>query len=383
MRAYDAGETGRRGAERDFARHCDEIRALCAALGRRVQLMEVCGTHTTSIFRAGIRALLPASLRLVSGPGCPVCVTSQADVELAIELAARPGVILATYGDMLRVPGRSGSLESRRAAGADVRVVASAAGALRIARANPDREVVFHAVGFETTAPATAVVVQRAEREGLTNFSALVSHKRIVPVMRVLLEAGDVPIDGFLCPGHVSVIIGAEAYRPIVERFGKPCVVAGFEAPQILLGLVRLLRQIERGEARLENVYESAARAEGNPVARALLADVFALTSARWRGLGELPDSGLGLAPRYARFDATQRFGLRAGAEQPHPSCRCGEVIQGRIDPCDCPLFGAGCSPLNPLGPCMVSSEGTCAAWFKYRPTNTSVPRRVAAEVGA
>ncbi|TWT41932.1 Hydrogenase isoenzymes formation protein HypD [Phycisphaerae bacterium RAS1] len=343
-----------------------QIASLARRIGRKTQFMEVCGTHTVSIFRTGIRGMLPPNVRMLSGPGCPVCVTAQRDIDAAIELAARPGVILATYGDMLRVPGRLGSLERQRAAGADVRVVTSARAALRIARENPQREVVFLAVGFETTAPATAAVIRTAESECVKNFSALVSHKLVVPAMRALLDAGDVRLDGFLCPGHVSVIIGAEAYRPIVDRYRQPCVVAGFEPLQILRGIAALLTQVARREARLENVYTAAVPPRGNAVALHLLAEVFAPSRTAWRELGEIPGSGLELAPRYCRFDAARRFGITLGPEVNNPACLCGQVICGRAEPSDCALFRNGCTPLTPIGPCMVSSEGTCAAWFKY-----------------
>lgn len=343
-----------------------EIEALCAAIGRRIGLMEVCGTHTVALFRTGVRGMLPANLRLISGPGCPVCVTAQGDIDAAIELADRPGVIITTYGDMIRVPGRRGSLEQRRAEGADVRVVNSAKRALRLARENPSREVVFLAVGFETTAPATAAVVRAAHRERLTNFSVLVSHKLVVPAMRALLADGDAALDGFLCPGHVSVIIGAEAYREVVETYHKPCVVTGFEPAQMVLGITHLLRQIHTGTARLENVYDTVVAPHGNPVARALLAEVFVVAGARWRELGDIPDSGLVLGPRYEAFDAARRFGIVIGPEVINPACLCGSVIQGKVEPRQCKLFATACTPLNPIGPCMVSGEGTCAAWFHY-----------------
>lgn len=357
---------GSEAAEREVAALVDELRAIGRGLGRTVRFMEVCGTHTVSIFRSGLRAMLPENLRLISGPGCPVCVTAQGDIDMAIALAGRPGVTIATYGDMLRVPGRDGSLERARAGGADVRVVGSARTALRVAREAPQREVVFLAVGFETTAPATAAVVRDAARERVSNFSALVSHKLVVPAMRALLEAGEVALDGFLCPGHVSVIIGAGAYRPIVESHGKPCVVAGFEPPQVLRGLLHLMRQVRAGEARLENVYPVAVSETGNATALALLDEVFTVSDSVWRELGEIPSSGLSLAPRYERFDAQRRFGLTRGPERINPACLCGRVIQGLVEPPECSLFRHGCTPLTPIGPCMVSSEGTCAAWFKY-----------------
>ena len=350
-----------------------ELTDLCEAVGRRVQIMEVCGTHTVSFFRSGIRSILPANLRLISGPGCPVCVTAQRHIDAAIELADREGVILATYGDMLRVPGRLGSLEKMRAKGACVRVVNSARTALGIARTHPNRSVVFLGVGFETTAPATAAVVLEAEREGVENFGVLLCHKLVVPALLALLQAGDVPLDGFICPGHVSVIIGSEAYRPVVARHDKPCVVAGFEPVQLLTGLVHLLRQIKSGRAQLENVYPAVVNKKGNGAALALMALVFTPADAPWRELGVIPESGLELRPKFRRFDALRRFGVVLGDDRDHPSCKCGEVIQGKVEPADCPLFDRGCTPLTPIGPCMVSGEGTCAAWFKYGGTKTAI----------
>lgn len=344
----------------------NELHELCGRLGRRVQFMEVCGTHTVAIFRTGLRSMLPRSLRLVSGPGCPVCVTAQRHIDAAIELSSRSNVIIATYGDMVRVPGRLGSLEKRRADGARIRVINSARTALEIARDNPEAEVVFIAVGFETTAPATAAVVLEAQREGLSNFSVLMCHKLVLPAMTALLEAGDVPLDGFLCPGHVSVIIGSDAYGPIPERFGKGCVVAGFEPAQVLAGLVALARQLAEGRAEVENAYPAAVRAGGNPVALNLLREAFVEADAPWRALGVIPRSGLELRPAYRRFDALEKFGIRLGEDEDHPECLCGEVIQGKAEPRECALFGDACTPLSPVGPCMVSSEGTCAAWYKY-----------------
>jgi hydrogenase expression/formation protein HypD len=328
--------------------------------------MEVCGTHTVSVFRNGIRSLLPPNLRLVSGPGCPVCVTAQRHIDAAVDLAACQDVIVATYGDMVRVPGRRGSLEQLRAAGARVHVVNSARTALQLARRNADQPVVFLAVGFETTAPATAATLLEADRDNVDNFSVLMCHKLVVPAMLALLDSGDVPIDGFLCPGHVSVIIGAEAYRPVVERHGKACVVAGFEPGQILTGLHRLVSLVADGRPALENVYAGVASAGGNAVALELMDRVFVRADAVWRELGVIPLSGLELSARYERFDALKRFGVHLGEDGGHDGCRCGEVITGRADPTDCVLFGAPCTPLHPIGPCMVSTEGTCSAWYKY-----------------
>lgn len=331
-----------------------------------VRIMEVCGTHTVSLFRSGVKSLLPANIRLVSGPGCPVCVTAQGYIDAACELASRPGVTVCTYGDMVRVPGRVGSLEQRRAAGAHVLVVYSPRDAVRYAHAHPDREVVFLGVGFETTAPATAAAVLEAERKHLGNFSILTAHKLVIPAMTALLSAGDVPVNGFMCPGHVSVIIGAQAYHSIVETFHKPCVVVGFEPDQMLRGILHLLRQIAQSEARLENVYGVAVTDIGNSLAIKYIESVFRVADAAWRAMGTIAESGLELRESYQTFDARVRFGLHFGEDYHLPGCRCGEVIQGKTEPQECQLFATACTPASPVGPCMVSSEGTCAAWYKY-----------------
>lgn len=338
--------------------------AVAARGGLRV--MEVCGTHTVSLFRTGVRSLLPPGLKLISGPGCPVCVTTQGYLDTAADLALTPGVTVATYGDMVRVPGTRHSLAQARAAGGRVEVVYSARDAVRLARERRDQQVVFLAVGFETTAPATAVAVLDAEAEGLDNFTILPGHKLVVPAMEALLAAGDVPLDGFLCPGHVSVIIGAQAYRPIVARWGKACVVGGFEADGMLAALVRLAEMARDGAPGLDNAYRTVVAEDGQQEALALLDRVFVAAPAPWRALGTIPGSGLDLRPAYRRFDAHVRFGVDTSADHHPEGCRCGEVIQGRIEPPQCRLFRGRCTPANPIGPCMVSSEGTCAAWFKY-----------------
>jgi hydrogenase expression/formation protein HypD len=343
-----------------------ELDALCDRIGRRVQIMEVCGTHTVSIFRSGIRSMLPANLRLVSGPGCPVCVTAQRHIDAAIRIGKRDDVIVATYGDMMRVPGRDGSLEKLRAAGARISVINSARTALELARENADRQVVLLAVGFETTAPATAATVLEADRDRVENFSVLMCHKLVLPAMLALLQAGDVPLDGFLCPGHVSVIIGSQAYRPVVEQYGKACVVAGFEPEQIFAGLVGILRQIAEQRVAAENVYPAVVNDVGNPVALDLFKRVFFTADVPWRALGVIPQSGFELAPAYKRFDPLRRFDIELAEDEDHPGCRCGEVIQGKVEPGECALFAKACTPLAPIGPCMVSTEGTCAAWYKY-----------------
>ena len=343
----------------------EQIGETAHGLGQ-VQLMEVCGTHTVSLFRSGVKSLLPSSVRMLSGPGCPVCVTSQGYIDAACEAAMQPEVTICTYGDMVRVPGRTGALEHQRARGAQVMVVYSARDAVRFAEKHPDRRVIFLAVGFETTAPATAAAIMEADSKGLANFFVLADHKLVIPAMSALLSEADVPIDGFLCPGHVSVVIGSGAYRPIVAQYGKPCVVAGFEPDQMLCGILRLLKQVTRSEPAVENVYGVAVTEEGNPAARRCMEAVFEPADTVWRAMGTLPASGLALRERYGRFDAVSRFDLTIGEDYDPPGCRCGQVIQGKAEPMECTLFGKECTPTNPVGPCMVSSEGTCAAWFKY-----------------
>lgn len=350
----------------EAAEAVDRMRSAATAVGRDLAFMEVCGTHTVNAFRSGLHSLLPSNIRLLSGPGCPVCVTAQGDIDQMIELASDPQVTLCTYGDMLRVVGKQGSLEQARARGADVRIIYSALDALELATSLPDRQIVLAAVGFETTTPPTAVAIQRAAQAGIDNFSALVSHKRILPAMRALLDSGEVGVDGFILPGHVSVILGSEIYRPIVDHYRMPCVVTGFEGTQITAALARLIEMCQAGTPLLENLYPQAVTPQGNTVAQQIIEEVFEPTTVAWRGLGELPDSGLSIRKRYAMFDARRRFKLSAADNTEPPGCRCGEVICGKVLPVDCRLFGTVCTPVNAIGPCMVSSEGTCQAWFKY-----------------
>jgi hydrogenase expression/formation protein HypD len=331
-----------------------------------VRIMEVCGTHTVSLFRTGAKSLLPDNLKLISGPGCPVCVTSQGYLDAACELAARPDVIIATYGDMVRVPGATGSLETMRGEGAEVAVVYSTLDALKLAQERPEKQVVFLAVGFETTTPATAVALLEAEAKGVENFSILPGHKLVIPAMDALLSGGEVPVDAFLCPGHVSVIIGAGAYLPITEGYGKPCVVAGFELENMLTGILHILKQVNAGDAAVENVYSAVVTEAGNTAGWNLVERVFEPGDTEWRAMGTLPGSGLVLRDAYRGFDARERFGVEYGPDVHPPGCLCGEVIQGKVTPEECALFGHGCTPLEPIGPCMVSSEGTCSAWYKY-----------------
>lgn len=343
----------------------ESITDACEALGRQINIMEVCGTHTVSIFRNGIRSILPGNLKLLSGPGCPVCVTDQGYVDVVLGLADREDCIVATYGDMIRVPGKDHSLETKQAT-ADVRVVLSSEDALQLARDNPDKMVVFIAVGFETTAPATAVVVQEAANESIENFCVLSGHKLVVPAMRALLSGKNDKIDAFLCPGHVSVIIGYGAFAEIVEDFGRPCVVAGFEAVQILEGLSEICGQLAGGKPELKSVYPAVVTDEGNVAAQRIVDECFEPVDGYWRGLGKINDSTLKLRDKYSRFDAFKRFGITETPAEEETACRCGEVLCGLIDPPECSLFGRRCTPQEPVGPCMVSSEGACAAWFKY-----------------
>jgi len=343
----------------------EQINDVCARLGR-VRIMEVCGTHTVNLFRTGLKDLLADRVELIAGPGCPVCVTSQGYLDAACELAGRDDVTICTYGDMVRVPGSTGSLADQRAQGADVMVVYSARNALARALEYPDRQVVFLAVGFETTTPPTAATVLEAAAAGAENFTVLPAHKLVIPAMQALLAAGDVPIDGFLCPGHVSIIIGAAAYGPIVTKHAKPCVVAGFEPLQMAEGVLRIAQQLADRRAAVDNVYGAAVTEEGNVAARKLIDKVFEPGDAVWRAMGTIPNSGLNLREPFRRFDARERFGVVEGPDVCPPGCRCGDVIQGKVAPPECGLFGDACTPIKPVGPCMVSSEGACAAWYKY-----------------
>ncbi len=356
----------------DRFRDPDLARGLVQAIRREggdrppARIMEVCGTHTMAIARNGIRSLLAGRATLISGPGCPVCVTPAGYIDAAVELGGSGEAVLATFGDMLRVPGSRTSLEKERGKGLDVRVVYSPLDAVRLAESLPGREVVFLGVGFETTAPAIGGSILAAAARGTANFSVLPSLRTIPAAMGALASDPEIAIEGFLCPAHVSAIIGADAYRPVARRHRIPCVVAGFEPLDILLGIRMLLRQIEREEATVENEYGRVATPEGNRKALALLAQVFAVCNAEWRGIGTIPGTGLRIAERYAAHDALRKFGIRIGTGDGKTPCRCGDVLKGKIAPGDCPLFGTGCTPVSPLGPCMVSSEGSCAAYYKY-----------------
>jgi len=342
------------------------VRQIKAASARPIRLMEVCGTHTMAIFRHGIRALLPEIISLLSGPGCPVCVTAQGDIDAFVELSRMPNVTLATFGDLMRVPGSGSSLQRETAEGADVRVVYSPLDAVSLAAEAPDREVVFLGVGFETTAPTIAAALLSARKMNLTNFSIYCAHKTVPTALNALMDNPQVQIDGFLLPGHVSVIIGLNAYRPFFDRYQTPGVVAGFEPVDVLRGILALVTMIEAGKPELDNGYPRAVTAQGNLQAQQVMADAFEPTDAQWRGLGVIPGSGLSIRAELEAFDAVKRFGLEV-ADTPEPKgCACGEILSGTKTPPQCALFRKKCSPMHPVGPCMVSSEGTCAAYYRY-----------------
>ena len=343
----------------------ERIRAASERLGRAVTFMEVCGTHTHAIAEAGLRRFLPAGVRLVSGPGCPVCVTPIDYMDRAVALARRPDVSLCTYGDLVRVPSSRSSLERESAAGADVRIVYSARDALRIARELPEKHVVFLAVGFETTLPTVAAALAEAEQEGIRNFRVLAGGKLIEPPLRALVSDAEVAVDGFLLPGHVSVILGADAYAFLRDELRVPGVIVGFTPLDVLRGVLALVEDVGRGEVEVRNLYGRAVKPEGNPTARALMARFFEPEDTVWRGLGRIPRSGLRLRRRHAARDA---LGLEARLDPPREprGCRCGDVLRGVLQPPDCPLFDRTCRPDSPVGACMVSSEGTCAAWYRH-----------------
>ncbi|WP_456434187.1 hydrogenase formation protein HypD [Thermosulfuriphilus sp.] len=331
-----------------------------------VRVMEVCGTHTVNIFRFGLRTLFPEGLELLSGPGCPVCVTPVREIDFLVAASGLKGTVVATFGDLLRVPGSEGSLKEARARGGEVKIIYSPMEALDLAEQFPEKKIVLAAVGFETTAPAVAATIIEARKRGLKNFLVASSHRLVPPALKALLSSGKIKIDGFLLPGHVSAIIGRRPYEFIARDFGLPAVITGFEALDIMEGLWLVLRQIHLGQVGVEIQYRRAVPVEGNPAALRLLEEVFEKAPALWRGLGELEDSGLRLRPAYKDYDAWIQLDVALPQSQEPKGCLCGEILCGRKKPPDCPLFGRGCRPEKPQGPCMVSSEGTCAAWFQY-----------------
>jgi hydrogenase expression/formation protein HypD len=333
---------------------------------RPVRLMEVCGTHTVALFRSGVRSLLPETITLLSGPGCPVCVTAQGEIDAFVALADQPETILTTFGDLLRVPGSGSSLQAAKAKGADVRIVYSAADALAIAQANPDKEVVFLGVGFETTAPTIAAALLGARQSGCTNFSIAAAHKTVPAALEALLNRPDLKVDGLLLPGHVSVMIGVAGYQPFFEKTRMPCAVAGFEPTDLLMGIAELVTQIETDRPRLHNAYPRAVTDAGNPKAMGLLSMVFESADVQWRGLGEIAASGLVLRSEFSEFDALRRFDIQIENAPEPRGCACGQILTGTQIPPECALYKTTCTPVHPVGPCMVSSEGTCAAYYRY-----------------
>lgn len=331
----------------------------------QLTFMEVCGTHTMAISRFGIRALLPKTLRLISGPGCPVCVTANDYLDRAIALARLPNVTIATFGDMMKVPASTSSLAKCRAEGADVRIATSTTEALAIAKENPEREVIFLGVGFETTTPTIAASLKLARDDKLTNYSVLAAHKLIPPALEALLS-GKLKLDGFLLPGHVSAIIGSDAYKPTLAEHNVAAVVAGFEPTDILRALAESLEQIVSGNYAVNVEYRRVVSVEGNTKAKAIVDEVFEPCNASWRGIGVIPNSGLIIREEYAAYDAAKKFDVEVEPTRKHKGCRCGEILQGLCQPSDCPHFGKACTPDNPVGACMVSSEGTCAAYHTY-----------------
>jgi hydrogenase expression/formation protein HypD len=334
---------------------------------RPIQIMEVCGGHTHAIFRYGLEGMLPKQIELVHGPGCPVCVLPMGRIDDCLAIATQPGVILTTFGDAMRVPGSSGSLLQAKANGADIRMVYSPSDALAIARANPDREVVFFGLGFETTMPSTALTVLEAERDGINNFSVFCNHITIVPTIRAILDSADLRIDGFLGPGHVSIIIGTKPYEFIAQHYRKPMVVSGFEPLDVLQSIWMVLRQIAEGRAEVENQYARVVSAGGNAAALRAIEAVYELREFfEWRGLGSIDYSGVRFREAYARFDAECRFAVPNVQIADPAACQCGDVLKGALKPHQCKVFGTACTPEKPLGALMVSSEGACAAYYRY-----------------
>lgn len=348
---------------------------VCKALLDRLQstlgdnslrFMEVCGTHTVSIFQSGLRSLLPPSVHHLSGPGCPVCVTHESEIALLLDVSTSPEVILATFGDLLRVPGPQGkTLKQLRGSGANIQIIYSPLEALALAAKFPEKQIIFPGIGFETTAPAIAGTILAAASQNLKNFSVLSFHKLVMPALERLLEESN-SIDGFLMPGHVAIITGLEPFLPLAEKYGKPAVVAGFEPTDILQALCSLAKMRMADNPAIVNDYNRAVPQGGNPTARKIMDSVFVIKDAYWRGLEQINVSGLGIRPKYAQYDAMAKFGLTLPKISKIPGCQCGAVLKGKLQPNRCPLFAKKCTPASPVGPCMVSTEGSCAAWYKY-----------------
>jgi hydrogenase expression/formation protein HypD len=330
-------------------------------------LMEVCGTHTNALRKAGIHQLLPEGIRLLSGPGCPVCVTGSGYIEQAIQLSRQPKVIITTFGDLLKVPGNKGTLTGSRADGSLIKVVYTPLDALELAKSNPDHEVIFLGVGFETTAPVIALAIKTALHQGINNFSVFPALKILRPALEMLLTDEDLQVNGLIAPGHLGVVIGAKAFAFLAARYNLPTVITGFQSVELWLGLTALARQIKKGQARLENMYPQAVSEQGNQSARQLMDEVFVPEDAEWRGLGSVPGSGFGFKGVYRDYDARNRFKIKPIKSIEPPGCLCGMVLLGKASPEKCPHFDKACRPEHPVGPCMVSAEGACAAHFYYR----------------
>jgi len=341
------------------------LRQIKSISKKRINLMEVCGTHTVAIFRNGIRKILPSNINLISGPGCPVCVTPISYIDEIIALSREGDFIITTFGDMIRVPGSSSALEKEKSDGADIRIVYSTLDALQIARDNSSKEVVFMGVGFETTSPTIASAVLKAQKDKINNFSVLSVAKIMPPAMKALLEGKEVKIDGFICPGHVSAIIGSQPYNFITAQYRVPCVICGFEPLDILQSIYMLVKQIEDGRSEVEIQYERVVKPKGNKIALDKINEVFKVVDSNWRGIGNIPLSGLEIKDNYRKFNA-RKFEVEIEETKEPKGCRCGEVLRGVIIPPECSLFRKVCTPENPLGACMVSTEGTCAAYYKY-----------------
>ncbi len=340
---------------------------LTAGKNRPIKLMEVCGGHTHAIFKYGLEDLLPSTIEMIHGPGCPVCIMPKGRLDDAIAIAEHAEVIFTTFGDAMRVPGSKYSLLQAKAKGADIRMVYSPLDALEIAKANPDRQVVFFAIGFETTVPSTALTVLQAETEGVENFSLFCNHVLVVPALEALLRNPDLQLDGFIGPGHVSMVIGTEPYQVIAQHYHKPLVISGFEPLDLLQSIWMVLRQLAEGRCEVENQYTRFVQAAGNEVGLDAMQRVFQVREQfEWRGLGDIPQSGLKMRPEYAQFDAEAKFTLPHRQVADHKACACGEILKGLKKPWECKVFGTGCTPEHPIGACMVSSEGACAAYYKY-----------------
>ena len=342
------------------------VKKLQSYNGKSINIMEVCGTHTMSIFRYGVRDILPKDIKLISGPGCPVCVTPQSYIDVAIEISLKPDVIIATFGDMMTIPGKKTSLLKMKAEGKDIRIVYCAMDALLLAKNNTDKKVVFLSVGFELTTPITAITIIEAKKENIKNLFFLISHKTIPQTMEILVKDEEIKIDGFLLPGHVSAIIGTKPYEFLSKNYNIPAVVTGFEPVDILLGISTLTDMIENKDYTIINKYKRIVRKDGNRKAKEYLDKVFKIHDSRWRGIGLIPNSGYELKEEYEIFDAIKQFNINYKEYDGSVGCKCGEILKGKINPLECPLYKVVCTPENPIGSCMVSTEGTCAAYYKY-----------------